>query len=304
MSRTAPLELDFVQLDVFTDTALGGNPLAVFPQPGDIDSATMLALARETNLSETTFICGRDEAAHVYDVRIFTPTQEMLFAGHPVVGTAWQIFQQLPDDVQQIHLRVPAGLIPVWIERRASAPALISFAPPPVEARQELSDPLLLSSLCRLSVDDLDLGRAPAQVLLTGPRYLLIPVRDRAALERATYDSLLLREFDHQYGADQLTLFCFEPYREGSLISTRMFAPFHGVPEDPATGSSAVCLAHYLRAQGLVDDSGEDWFGIDQGYSLSRPSLILARANMQNDGSIEIRIGGQVVPVAEGKYRL
>ncbi len=298
------LELDFLQVDVFTDTALGGNPLAIFPQPGDLDSLSMQALARETNLSETTFICGRDAAEQTYDVRIFTPGQEMLFAGHPTVGTAWYIFEHWAREAGQIHLRVPAGLLPVWIERDGLQPPLVFFAPPPVELRQEIADPLLLSSLCGLAVEDLALDIAPAQIVVTGPRYLLIPVRDRAALERGSYDQTLLRNFDAEYGANQLTLYCFDPYHEGSLISTRMFAPFHGVPEDPATGSSAVCLAHYLRAHGVIDNTADGWFGIDQGYSLQRPSLIRARANMDSAGQVEVRIGGQVVPVSEGKFRI
>lgn len=297
-------ELDFVQVDVFTETALGGNPLAVFPSPQGLDSVTMQSLARETNLSETTFITGRDEAEHVYDVRIFTPAQEMLFAGHPTVGTAWYIFEHIARAATQIHLRVPAGLLPVWIEREAEPLPLIYFAPPPVELRQTHRDATMLSGLCCLEPQDIALERSPAQVVVTGPRYVIVPVRNRAALERASFDAARLRAFDREHGADQLTLFCFEPYQEGSLISTRMFAPFHGVPEDPATGSSAVCLALYLREHGLVDDSGEGWLGIDQGYSLRRPSRILARVNRKASGETDIRIGGHVVPVAEGKYRV
>lgn len=294
------LKLDYHQLDVFTQTALGGNPLGVFPVPGDLSKNGMQALARETNLSETTFITGGNAETRRYEVRIFTPAQEMVFAGHPVVGTAWYIFQHLAPEADEITLDLPAGPVDVRIERENGG--FVHFSPPPCVIKHDVDDEALLCRLFGLDARDFDFGLAPPQVVNTGPRYLIAPVKGIEALERASCDLSALRELAERYDADQGTLFCRETYQHSSSISTRMFAPLHGVYEDPATGSSAVCLALYLRSHKLVADTGSGWFGIDQGYSLKRPSLIHAQANAQADGSIAIRIGGHVVPVMQGEY--
>src|SRR5690606_21413942 len=125
------MQLPFVQLDVFTEHALGGNPLAVFPQPGNLSTEQMQALARETNLSETTFITGRDNESRTYKVRIFTPAQEMPFAGHPTIGTAWYIFRELGDDTGLITLDLAGGRVRVW--REGLAKPFVYFEPPRAE---------------------------------------------------------------------------------------------------------------------------------------------------------------------------
>jgi trans-2,3-dihydro-3-hydroxyanthranilate isomerase len=299
MSR---LKLEYHQLDVFTQSALGGNPLGVFPLPQDIGKDQMQALARETNLSETVFLTDRDIANGHFGLRIFTPVQEMVFAGHPTVGSAWYIFNHIAPGLDELILDLPAGPVPVRIERNNGG--FVHFSPPPCQLRQTVDDPELLQRLFGLPAHDFNFALAPAQVVVTGPRYLIAPVHGIDALQRASCDIAALRELAQRYAADQATLFCLETYERGSSVSTRMFAPLHGVYEDPATGSSAVCLALYLRSHGLVLDSGSGWFGIDQGYSLQRPSLIHAQANALADGSIAVRIGGHVVPVMSGQYEL
>jgi len=295
--------LEFHQLDVFTDKPLGGNPLAVFPQPGRIDDDTMQALARELNLSETTFITGRDDARQVYDVRIFTPCEEIPFAGHPTIGTAWLLFQELGLDVAQLTLNLSVGRVPVRIDR-AQDPPFVYFTPPPIELEEEFSDLERLSALYSLEPSRFALHRAPAQFVAAGIRFLIVPVTDRAALEAAEADIPALRSLLKSHDCQLLTSFCLEGYSPNAVAATRLFAPLTGVPEDPATGSSASCLAHYLCHHGLIENCGEQWLKLDQGYSIGRPSALYLRANRKSDDEIAVHIGGQVVPVARGTFTI
>jgi trans-2,3-dihydro-3-hydroxyanthranilate isomerase len=265
-----------------------------------MDGATMQALARETNLSETTFITSRDDNAHVYGVRIFTPYREVPFAGHPTIGTAWVLFKSLPPEMTQLTLDLAAGKVPVWIDREPRE--FVYFTPPPTEPVGEIADELRLARLYGLGEDDLATHRSPAQIVEAGIRFLITPVKDRAALELIEPDIPALRELQQSHRCDLLTAFCREGYHVDSVAATRVFAPLHGVPEDPATGSSASCLAYYLRRHGLIGDSGQDWLQLDQGYSCGRPSALYLRANRNPEGDIAVNIGGQVVQVARGEF--
>lgn len=293
----------YVQLDVFTDQPLNGNPLAVFTAPGDLSVAQMQALARETNLSETTFITARNVQQQRFRVRIFTPQREMPFAGHPTLGTAWQLFQTDALESAALVLELNVGDVPVHIEREHS-PHLVYFTPPPVVLEEEFSDMARLAVLYGLAPDDFELHSAPAQFVRAGERFLIAPVVSRSALERAEPNLAALRQLEQQHGCALLTLYSHEGYASGSEFATRMFAPLHGVPEDPATGSSASCLTAYLRQHGQIADCGEQWLRLDQGYSIGRPSLIFIRANMDGGGRIDVQIGGHVIPIAQGSYEL
>lgn len=292
--------IPYVQFDVFTDRLFGGNPLAVFPQPGSIPTTTMQALARETNLSETTFITGCDKENNAFSVRIFTPTSELPFAGHPTVGTSAYIFENLATDADQITLKLAAGDVPVWREKSGPLP-LVYFKAPEPKYGKPIADLAKLASLVSLPVDAIATDVAQPQQISNGPNFCIIPLRNREPLEAAVYNGSGLPELEERYGFNQVTVFCTEPYRDESAISTRMFAADLGVPEDPATGSSAACLAHFLRSNNVIADTGDGWFGIDQGYSIRRPSLIYARANNSNAG-VDIHIGGYSVQSAEGSY--
>jgi trans-2,3-dihydro-3-hydroxyanthranilate isomerase len=275
----------------------------VFPEPGDIDGATMQALARETNLSETTFITARDHDRHVYTVRIFTPLREIPFAGHPTIGTAWLLFQECGHDVESITLDLGVGMVNVRIDRNAMLP-LVYFTAPTVAPGRVVDDMDLLSRLYGLKPEDFALAQSPAHIVTYGISFLIAPVASREALERISINIPVVHELADKYGCDLITAFSMEVYQRGSMASTRVFAPLHGVPEDPATGSSASCLAFYLRHHGLIPDCGEDWLKLDQGYSCARPSLLHLRANKTEDGAIEVNIGGSVVPVARGEYTI
>ena len=294
----------FHQLDVFTDRALGGNPLAIFPSPELLTDSQMQGLARETNLSETTFITARDPENQRYSVRIFTPDREVPFAGHPTIGTAWLLFQNAHAATAELTLELKAGDVPVRIDRSYERP-LVHFTPPPVNMETAVTNTSLLCQLFGLKEDDFELDAAPAQLVSAGLRFLIVPVRHRGALERIETSVPAIKELARVYDCDLLTAFIREGYAEGSQFATRVFAPLHGVPEDPATGSSASCLAAYLRHHRLIKDCGEKWLKLDQGYSVRRPGVLWLRANMDPQTQrVEVGIGGQVVPVAVGTFEI
>lgn len=297
------LHLEYHQLDVFTDRVLGGNALAVFPEAAGISGEVMQALARETNLSETTFITARDHAEHVYTVRIFTPYREIPFAGHPTIGTAWLLFAEPGVDSDEITLDLKVGHVPVRVDRGGKLP-LVHFAPPQLSAGEIVDDAELLTRLYGLEAADLALDRSPAQIITYGISFLILPVRSREALERVSIDLGALHELADRHGCDLVTAFSMDAYQRGSMASTRVFAPLLGVPEDPATGSSASCLAFYLRHHGLIPDCGDDWLRLDQGYSIARPSLIYLRANQDAGGTISVNIGGHVIQAASGEFTI
>jgi trans-2,3-dihydro-3-hydroxyanthranilate isomerase len=163
-----------------------------------------------------------------------------------------------------------------------------------------VDDTALLCRLYGVTPGDLALDLAPAQQINVGLRYLQVPLRSRAALERCWPDVALLEQMDGERGFNQLACFCREAYTPDAFCAVRMFAPLHGVYEDPATGSNAACLAAYLRAHGLVGDTGTGWLKLDQGYSIQRPSAIYIRATALADGGVDIRVGGQCVEVMQG----
>ena len=294
----------FHHLDVFTAQPLGGNPLAVFTDPEALTDAQMQALARELNLSETVFLTKRESEQLRFHARIFTPLREVPFAGHPVLGTAWLLFRDAHPATDKITLALNAGDVPVRIDRN-QAPTLVYFDPPPVNFETTLIDYNMVAALYGVLVHDLAVDASPVQIVSAGLRFLIAPLRHRGALERARPNLDLLHKLAAEQDCDLLATFCREGYAEGSQFAMRMFAPFHGVPEDPATGSAASCLAAYLRYHGLIHDCGERWLKLDQGYSIHRPSTIWLRANLDAASQrVDVQIGGQVVPLAWGTVEL
>jgi trans-2,3-dihydro-3-hydroxyanthranilate isomerase len=290
--------LEYRVLDVFTDRPLAGNQLGLFPAAGSLDGETMQAIARELNLAESVFITGRRGAAD-YDARIFTPAQEMPFAGHPSIGCAWFLFRTAAAGLARLRLHLPGGEVVAELDG-ALTPALVAITPPPVTLGAMLDDVELAARLFGVAPADLALDLGPAQQISVGLRYLQVPLRDRGVLERCRPDVALLEQMDRERGFNQLACFCREAYTPDAFAAVRMFAPMHGVYEDPATGSNAACLAAYLRTHDLLGDSGESWVKLDQGYSIARPSALYIRANAQDDGSVAIRVGGQCVEVMQG----
>lgn len=291
----------FVQVDVFTDRLFGGNPLAVVLDARGLDDATMQAIAREMNLSETTFLLPATRPDCVARVRIFTPAREVPFAGHPTLGTAWVLATEgrlhgaaraaLEEGIGPVEIELdgdPARPRFVWMRHRDA-----EFGPP-VVARAAVA--------AALGLDEEHLRpEVPVCTGSTGSRFLYVPLRDRAAVDRAALDVVAMRA---AVGAGPLPgVFVFAPEPAGAY--SRMFAPHtSGVPEDPATGSASGPLAAYLVLHGLVPGGEPAVLVSEQGTAMGRQSFVHLRVCGGRGRASDIRVGGGVVPVLRGILRV
>jgi trans-2,3-dihydro-3-hydroxyanthranilate isomerase len=274
----------YVVADVFTDTPLTGNQLAVFTDARELDTETMQLLAREMNFAETIFVLPPESGGHV-KIRIFTPELELPFAGHPTLGAAFVLGQ--PLQLVEINIETGRGIVPVVLEREGPKITFGWMSQPVPEWRSyERADELLavLGVESELPVDWYDLGPSHVFVALRTPE-------DVAAL-RPNVQALL--EFNAGVN-------CFAPLG-GNGYKTRMFAPAHGVAEDAATGSAAGPLAVHLLRHGRLG-SGEE-IEIEQGAEINRPSRLYARAEGTPETIDRVEVGGSAVVVARGEFRL
>ena len=275
----------YVVCDVFTDTPLTGNALAVFTDARELDDETMQALAREMNLSESVFVLPATTDEADVRIRIFTPSRELPFAGHPTLGSAFVLGGPLSKVV--IRLETGAGVVPVELEREGPR-IVFGLMDQPIPTFELVDDPEpILAALgvsgSGLPIERYDLGPGHVYFELGSTQDVAALEPDVSALARATRD-----------GAN-----CFA--RDGDGWKTRMFAPNHGVVEDPATGSAAGPLAVHLARHGRIG-FGER-IRISQGAELQRPSVLYAEAH-GSDGEIDrVRVGGSAVTVARGQFR-
>lgn len=263
------------------DPFRGGNPLAVFPDAPGLDPAQMQSIAQTLNLSETTFVTPGDESS--YDVRIFTPREELPFAGHPTLGTAWVLRHLGRLSGEAFVQRSPAGETEVTVEGDALYFRRIGTAWPDMEATNERAHLRIARALHveerDVSLEAYELGRAgvlrPA-LSDAGLQHFMVPLRDTQALEKARADASLLSEIS-PFGA-----YCFTAVAAGR-VQARGFFPATGIDEDAATGSAAACLGVYL-----ADRLGDIELNVDQGIEMGRPSRLSVSA--QTTG---VRVGGR-----------
>lgn len=281
----------FVTVDVFTDRRFGGNPLAVFPDARGMRDAEMQALATEFNLSETTFILPPADPRNTARVRIFNRKNEMPFAGHPNVGTAWV----LRDRGQSLRFEEIAGLVEVEIAgdiATIAAPLPLSLGPEmPVE---------LLAGCVGISASDVVAAHHKPVSASVGNSFVVAEVKGEA-LTRATPDIGRFREAAASYtamGANRLPLYLYA--HDGERVRARMFSPLSGTVEDPATGSAATSLVALLLS--LTPDE-ERGYLIVQGVEMGRPSKLQCKAYRAADG-IRAKVGGGCVPVLSGTVEL
>jgi trans-2,3-dihydro-3-hydroxyanthranilate isomerase len=274
----------YVVADVFTDTPLTGNQLAVFTDARDLDPLTMQALARETNFSETVFVLPPSSPDADVRIRIFTPAVELPFAGHPVLGTAFVLGIPLQKIV--IRLETAAGVVPVELERDGARIVFGSMEQPIPRWEKAENEEAILAALgvpsSGLPIERYELGPGHVYVELVSADDVAAVQPDLGALERATPDGVN----------------CFA--RDGSGWKTRMFAPGHGVAEDPATGSAAGPLAIHLARHGRI--SFGEQIEISQGAEIRRPSKLFARVEGSADAIERVTVGGSAVVVARGEF--
>lgn len=278
-------------VDVFTERPLEGNPLAVFPDASAMDAVTMQRVARELNLAETTFVLPPTRTDCAARVRIFTPTKEMRFAGHPTIGTGFVLLDEALVPKESSSFLLEENIGPVAVRVEPGGRPMLWLDTPPIEAGRRY-DPSLCANVLGLSVDDL-LDVAP-QLLSAGNPTVYVALRDRDAVDRAWLD---LTGMKRLRGADAelMCVFVFTPTTDGAY--SRMFAPEYGIAEDPATGSSTGPLAAYMMRHGLVSNAGGSHFISEQGTKMGRRSLLHVRLRGEN-GAAAIEVGGHVAPVA------
>jgi len=294
----------FYTADVFTDRAFGGNPLAVFPDGRDLSSEQMQRVAREFNLSETVFVCPAERPRHRRRLRIFTPSAELPFAGHPTIGTAHVLASigeiALERDVTNIVFEEGVGPVPVRIRAQdgrpvfaqLAAPRLPEFGPPP---------PSLETIAATLSLYPADLLQAEVgpQAVSCGVPFLFVPVRDKEAIRRVRVNREQWERSLSSYWAPHLYVFAYDAEVNGSSLRARMFAPALGIEEDPATGAAATALAGYLGVRDGRSDATLRW-RIEQGFEMGRPSILHVEADKRDGAIISIRVGGASVLVSQG----
>jgi len=276
----------YVVADVFTDRPLEGNQLAVFTDARELPEERLQPLARELNLSETVYVYPGEQGGHA-KIRIFTPTTEVPFAGHPTLGSAFVLGG--PLQLEEIRLETGAGVIPVRLEREG---ARITFGwmtqPVPTVAEYEAADELLAA----LGVEGSTL---PVEVYDNGLQHVYVALGSEDEVAALEPDMITLAHLP-----DVLGINCFAG--EGTRWKTRMFAPGGGVPEDPATGSAAGPLACHLARHGRIAFGDE--IEISQGAEIKRPSKLYARVEGSPEQISKVEVGGSAVIVARGEFKL
>jgi trans-2,3-dihydro-3-hydroxyanthranilate isomerase len=279
------MEFRYVVADVFTEKPLTGNQLAVFTDARLIPPETLQPLAREMNFSETVFVYPATAGGHA-KIRIFTPFNELPFAGHPVLGTAFVL--AAPLQLPTIVLETGIGNVPITLERDGPRIVFGRMTQPLPTVEPEAAAPAILAAL--------GLPRAvlPVERYVNGPRHVMVAIDAPETVAKLTPDLNALAR------ATTAGVSCFAG--SGTRWKTRMFAPGHGINEDPATGSAAGPLACHLLRHGLLK-SGEE-IQIAQGAEMGRPSMLFARVTGTPQRFERVEVGGSAVTVARGEFRL
>jgi trans-2,3-dihydro-3-hydroxyanthranilate isomerase len=289
--------LTFYIVDVFAEEKYAGNQLAVFPDALSVPSDQMQRIACEMHFSETTFIQSGNEDEG-YAIRIFTPREELPFAGHPILGTAYIILRELtPRSGKSVVLNCPAGPIPVNLTARGDQSVLWMHLRRP--AFGEILVPELVAEVIGIARDDMD-GAFPVQEVSTGLPVIIVPLRSLDAVRRVRIDPNRYADLIRNRSAKCILVFSRETYHPDYDLNVRFFADYYGVPEDPATGSANGCLAAYLSRYRYFG-SPEVHVTVEQGIEIRRPSLLYLEA-IEKDGAVEVQVGGCVQLVARGEF--
>ena len=301
---------EFIQLDVFTQTALAGNPLAIFPDARGLNDGEMQALAREMNLSETTFILPRDaatEAGEGKKVRIFTVEEELPFAGHPTLGTALYLYASESNQKKpaEISLDLKAGKIPVRFtanSQNAGRDRVDGQVFGEMRQRDpEFGTPLSREDAARvigIAVDEIP-SEWPIQPISTGLTFTIVPFRNRQTLSDLKFSYAQAAEFLKNTGANFFYFLCPERREGGLEARARMF--FYG-GEDPATGSAAGCAASWMVKHGVANSNEQVL--IHQGAECRRPSEMYVRATREGERVTDVRVGGYAMEILRGTVAL
>lgn len=296
----------YLTVDVFTDRAFGGNPLAVVLDAGGLSTAQMQAIATEFNYVETTFVLPPRDSAHDAQVRIFTVTSEAPFAGHPNVGTAFVLATQAAKPPARLRFEEGAGLVPVEIlQSEGKAVGAELTAPQPLGRLTPFSAEQA-AACASLSAADVRADRHSPQIISVGLPFLVTELASRDALRRASPESAAMARVLGCDGAVGVYFYTRDlPPAEASCdLQARMFFPgSSGLIEDPATGSASVAAAALLADLDGTRD-GELKLRIGQGFDMGRPSLLLTRVRKESGAVVSAHVGGRCVQMMQGTFRL
>ncbi len=282
-------------LDVFAEEKYQGNQLAVFKDLKGITSNEMQQIAREVNFSETTFISENKESEKGFPVRIFTPMEEVQFAGHPTLGTAWIIQKEiLKNQANSVVLDLKVGSIPVSFQKNG-----ILWMKQKEPKFGETYDGKILAEILKIDISEID-DRFPIQDASTGLPSIIVPLKTLDSIKRIKIDKEKYFDFLAKINPKVVLVFCPETYHKENQLNVRVFVDYFGIPEDPATGSGNGNLAGYLVKHMYFKKNKID-ITCEQGYEIQRPSKLYLKAAV-NKTSIEIEVGGKVQLVASGTW--
>jgi trans-2,3-dihydro-3-hydroxyanthranilate isomerase len=306
------MKFQYYTCDVFTDKPFGGNQLAVFPDAVNIPEDLLQTIAREFNFSETTFVYPASNPTNTKKVRIFTPQNELPFAGHPTIGTAIVLAttgeitiggSALTPTFQteiRIILEEGVGPVPVTIRSSDGKPSFAQFTTaklpefdphvPPVEQ---------LAAMLTLPRTELVDSQFPVQFVSVGFPFLFIAVKNRESLKKIRVNTQLMEETN----VKEVFVFTEDAEQSGFHFRARMFAPLIGIPEDPATGSAGAAFAGYLAMKDPVISGTLKW-NVEQGIEMGRSSFLYIEADKQEEKITAIRVGGHAVMMTEGSLEL
>jgi trans-2,3-dihydro-3-hydroxyanthranilate isomerase len=300
-----------LQVDVFTDRVLAGNQLGVVLDARGLSDEEMQLIAREMNVAETTFVLPPTRPGCVARVRIFTPGREMPFAGHPTIGTAWVLATEglVPRGATTFALDEQIGAVEVELEGDPARPRLVWMRHRDATFGPEVKDRAGVAGALGLAEVDLSPG-VPIQTGSTGNAFLYVPLRDRAAVDHIVVDARRLLETVPDTATIGVFVLAPDPDPNTRRVYTRMFAPAHGVAEDPATGSASGALGAYLAMHRLVAPAPPGTMlriVSEQGTKMGRQSFVhitlaVREGTVARDPSVvsDIRVGGGVVPALDG----
>ncbi|MBI3355877.1 MAG: PhzF family phenazine biosynthesis protein [Nitrospirae bacterium] len=299
--------LKFYQADVFTSEPFGGNPVAVFPDAKGLTDDELQQVAREMNLSETVFVFPPTDPAAVVRLRIFTPTQEIPFAGHPVLGTFYILAQlgliAAKEAVTRLMQECNIGLFPVELHAEDGQVVRVVMSQPkpeflgPVDQAEDIYKVAVALGLAKHVIAD---TKWPLEVVSTGLPVLIVPVRTLTAVRSIRPDASAITDICGRFGANGVMVFTTVTVESFASVHTRMFAPAIGILEDPATGSASGALGAYLVQNGVVQVGPTTEIIVEQGYEVDRPSLILVQVESDDDAIQEVKVGGHCVMMVEG----
>ena len=287
-------QMKFYIVDVFGEEKYSGNQLAVVIADNAVSPAAMQQIANEFHFSETTFVSSEQSGENEFATSIFTPKNEVPFAGHPTLGTAFIIRNEIVKrKVPEVILSLKVGKIPVSFDDASDLQWMSQIEP----SFGLIHDAKGIAALINVSPDDID-TRFPIQNVSTGIEFVLIPLKTLGAIKKASTNLSLYKRYFIHGEPKPLFIFCPETYNKANRVNCRMFADAFGIPEDPATGSANGCLTAYL-AKYQYFGTGQIDMRVEQGFEIGRKSILHLRCRHENE-RYAIKIGGNVIKIAEG----